>query len=109
MTFVYNEVTISGGHEGELGTSGVLNAITDAMVSAGWSLVDDRRAQAGSATLSLTHKVVLSSNGGESGTSPDIYLTITSGTAAATTASTLGMQISGAYDVGSHAVPASGV
>lgn len=109
MTFVYNEVTISGGNEGELGVTGILNAVTDTMVSAGWVLVDDRRSQAGSATLSLTHKVVLSSNGGESGTSPDIYITLTSGTAAATTATTIGMQISGAYDVGTHAVPASGV
>ena len=109
MTFTYNEVTISGGNEGELGISGILNAITDNLVTAGWSIEDDRRSQAGSATLSLTHKVVLNSNGGESGTSPNIYLTITSGTAAATTATTIGFQISGAYDVGAHAVPASGV
>lgn len=109
MTFVYNEVTISGGNIGELGVTGILNAITDTMLSAGWTMEDDRRARAGSATLSLTHKVVLKSNNGESGTSPNVYFTLTSGTAAATTATTLGMQVSGAYDVGAHAVPASGV
>lgn len=109
MTFVYNEVTISGGNDDEHGVSGVLNAITDHLVTAGWSIVDDRRSQPGSATLSLTHKVVLSNNGGETGSYPDVYFTITSGTAAATTATTCALQVSGAYDVGTHAVPASGV
>lgn len=109
MTFVYKEVTVSGGNIDEHGVSGVLNAITDQLVTAGWSIVDDRRSQNGSATLSLTHKVVLVSNNGESGSSPNVYFTLTSGTAAATTATTLGMQVSGAYDVGAHAVPASGV
>ena len=109
MTFVYNEVTVSGGNESVNGPSGVINALTDQLVSAGWVLEDDRRSQPGSATLSLTHKVVLKSDGGESGTSPNVYITLTSGTAAATTATTVGMQVSGAYDVGAHAVPASGV
>lgn len=109
MTFTYNETTISGGNVDEHGVSGLINAITDNMVSSGWIIDDDRRGQPGSATLSLTHKVVLNSDGGESGSSPNIYVTITSGTAAATTATTIGFQISGAYDNVAHAVPASGV
>jgi len=109
MTFVYNEITISGGNRDVHGLTGVLNAVTDHLVTAGFVIVDDRRDQAGSATLSLTHKVVLSSDGGESGLSPNFYITLTSGTAAATTATTIGMQVSAAYDVGAHAVPASGI
>ena len=109
MTFVYNEITISGGNRDVHGITGVLNALTDHLVTCGFVLVDDRRSQPGSATLSLTHKVVLSSDGGESGLDPNFYITLTSGLAAATTATQIGMQVSTAYDVGAHAVPASGI
>lgn len=109
MVFHFREVTVSGANEGVEGMSGMINAITDAMVTAGWSIVDDRRGQAGSSLLTTTHKIVLVNDGGESGTSPNIYFTMTSGTSATVNQITIGMQISGAYDVGSHDVPASGV
>jgi hypothetical protein len=109
MVFSYNEVTISGGNAGIVGASSVLDAVADTMVAAGWVIDDDRRSQAGSSVLANTHKIVLRNEGGESGTSPNIYVTLTSGNSAAQNAATVGMQVSGAYDNVSHTVPASGV
>lgn len=109
MTFVYREVTVSGGNEGVVGAAGVLNAMTAAFVDAGWVIDDDRRSQAGSSTLANTHKVVLVNNGGESGTSPNLYVTLTSGISASQNQSVVGMQISTAYDNVSHTVPGSGI
>ncbi|MBD3260423.1 MAG: hypothetical protein GF334_01875 [Candidatus Altiarchaeales archaeon] len=70
---------------------------------------DDRRTQAGSTTLADTHKVVLNSNGGESGTSPNWFLTLVSGTGSSPGDDNISVQIATAYDSGTHAVPASGV
>lgn len=109
MVFVYNEVTVSGGNEGVVGAAGVINALADTLVAAGWSIDDDRRDQAGSASLTTTHKIVFVNDGGEEGTHPNIYITLTSGTSASQNQTVVGMQISGAYDNVSHTVPASGV
>lgn len=59
MPFAFREVTISGILQTVEGTSAALNVITDVMVNEmGWILEDDRRAQAGSSNVTLTHKVV---------------------------------------------------
>lgn len=110
MTFAFREVTVSGGRGDVEGTSEALNEITDVLVNEmGWVLKDDRRSQAGSADITLTHKVVFESDGGEVGTDPNWYLTITSGTAAATKSDYMGFQIASAYDTGTHDTAASGV
>lgn len=109
MVFVYNEVTVSGGNEGIVGAAGVINALTDTLVAAGWSIDDDRRSQAGSSSLATTHKIVFVNDGGEEGNHPNLYITLTSGVSATQNQTVVGMQISGAYDNVSHTVPASGV
>jgi hypothetical protein len=109
MSFVFRELTVSGSNQGVEGTSGVINAITDAMTTAGWAIEDDRRSQAGSTSLVTTHKIVLKSDGGELGTSPNWYLTLTSGTSSTQGLNDIGTQISTAYDVGAHDVSASGI
>jgi len=110
MAFAFRQVTVSGGNEGIESNSSIINEITDLLVNeSGWLLEDDRRNQAGSNTLSDTHKVVFSSNGGESGTSPNWYLTLVSGTGASVGVDAISVQISTAYDSGTHSVPGSGI
>lgn len=110
MTFAYRQVTISGHRIGTEGTSKAINEIVDVMVNGmGWVLEDDRRNQAGSATLSATHKVALRSNLGESGDQPQWHVVLTSGTAAAAPSDAIGCQISTAYDTTAHDVPGSGI
>jgi hypothetical protein len=76
--------------------------------AAGWQLIDNRSTQAGSATPSLTHKLVFSSNG-EAGNYPTFYMTLFSGTGAAAGSSLVSFLMSTAYDVVAHDVPSSGV
>lgn len=110
MVFSFKQVTISGGNQGVEGTSGVINAITDVLVNeVGWLIEDDRRSQPGSNSPATTHKIVFNSNGGETGTSPNWFLTLTSGTRSSIGLDTIATQISTAYDVGTHLIPASGV
>lgn len=110
MTFAYRQVTISGHRNGTEGTSKALNEIVDVMVNGmGWVLEDDRRNQAGSATLSATHKVALRSNLGESGDQPQWHVVLTSGIAAAAPSDFIGCQISTAYDTTAHDVPGTGI
>ncbi len=110
MPFAFREVTVSGILQTVEGTSAALNEITDVMVNEmGWILEDDRRAQAGSSNVTLTHKVVFNSDGGELGNSANWYLTMTSGTSATTQQNTIGLQIHSAYDVGTHDTAATGV
>ena len=110
MTFAYRQVTISGHRNGTEGTSKALNEIVDVMVNGmGWVLEDDRRTQAGNASIITTHKVALRSNLGESGNQPQWHVVLTSGTAAAVLDNLIGCQISTAYDTAAHDVPATGV
>jgi len=110
MTFAYRQVTISGHRIGFEGTSKAINEIVDVMAnSMGWVLEDDRRNQAGSATLSATHKVALRSSLGESGDQPQWHVVLTSGIGAAAPSDLIGCQISTAYDTAAHDVPASGI
>ncbi len=110
MSFSYRQVVISGTSDGVEGTSTALNEIVDVMVNEmGWVLEDDRRTQAGSANETLTHKVVLKSNLGESNDQPNWYMTISSGTTSTVKADTLGLKIHSAYDVGTHDTAATGV
>ena len=109
MPFSFREVTVSGHRVDTEGTSAGINEIVDVLVNEmGWTMEDDRRAQAGNASVALTHKVVLNSNGGE-GSHPNWFLTLTSGTAAGAGADTIGMQIHSSYDVGTNTTAASGV
>jgi hypothetical protein len=109
MVFIYREVTVSGANQGVEGSSGIINAMTDLLVDCGWSIEDDRRAQPGSTNTATTHKVVLVNNGGETGTYPNWYLTIVSGTSATQKANTVGLQVSTSYDIGAHTPAASGI
>ncbi len=110
MTFGFRQVTISGHRADTEATSEVINEITDVLVNEmGWGLEDDRRSQAGSSNVTLTHKVVFKSNGGESGDQPDWYFTLTSGTGAAVGSNFVGSQLHTAYDIGTHDTAASGV
>jgi hypothetical protein len=109
MVFIYREVTVSGANEGVEGSSGIINAMTDLLVDCGWSIEDDRRAQPGSSNSTTTHKVVLVNNGGETGTNPNWYLTIVSGTTTTINSNTVGLQVSTSYDVSAHFPFASGV
>lgn len=110
MTFSFRQVTISGANQDVEGTSAALNEITDVLVNEmGWVLEDDRRSQAGSFNETLTHKVVFNSNGGESGTEPNWYLTLTSGTSVTVGQDFLGTKIHSAYDTGTHDTAASGI
>lgn len=109
MSYVFKEVTVSGGNFNVEGTSACLNIIVDTMVTAGWSIEDDRRSQPGSTTLATHHKVVLVNNGGESGADANIYVTLTSGSSATKGQDDIRTQIGLAYDVGSHLVPTSGL
>lgn len=110
MTFSFRQVTVSGGNTSIEGTSAVINEITDVLVNeCGWVIEDDRRAQAGSTLVANTHKIVLNSNGGESGTDPNWYFTLVSGVNNQTAKDKVSIQISTAYDSGTHLPPASGV
>jgi hypothetical protein len=110
MSFAYRQVTISGHRIGTEGTSKAINEIVDVMVNGmGWVLEDDRRAQAGTASITTTHKVALRSNLGESGDQPEWHVVITSGNAAAAPSDLLGFQISTAYDTAAHDVPGTGI
>jgi hypothetical protein len=110
MSFAYRQVTISGHRIGTEGTSKALNEIVDVMVNQmGWVLNDDRRAQAGNASIITTHKVALRSNLGESGDQPQWHVVLTSGVAAAVQDNSIGCQISTAYDTAAHDVPGTGI
>jgi len=110
VVFSFKQVTISGANEGVEGTSAVINAITDVLVNeVGWLIEDDRRNQAGSTLVANTHKIVFNSNGGESGSDPNWYLTLISGSGVATANDNLRVQVSTAYNVSTHLIPASGV
>ena len=110
MSFAFREVTISGSKAGVEGTSQVLNEITDVLVNEmGWVLEDDRRTQAGSADITLTHKVVFNSNTGESGQESNWYFTLTSGTGASVGSNIIGFQMTTSYDIGTHDTSSSGV
>ncbi len=110
MAFAFREVTISGGRNDTEGTSKALNEIRDVLLNEmGWVEEDDRRTQAGSSNVANTHKVVFNSDGGEDGTGPNWFLTVTSGTTAAVATDVLGIQVASAYDVGTHDTAGSGV
>ncbi len=109
MVFIYREVTVSGANEGIEGSSGVINEITDLLVDCGWSIEDDRRAQPSSTNSTTTHKVVLVNNGGESGTDPNWYLTVVSGSNATQLGNQVSFQVSTSYDVSAHFPFASGI
>jgi len=110
MSFAFREVTISGSKLGVEGISTALNEITDVLVNEmGWVLEDDRRTQAGSTNVTLTHKVVFRNNGGESGTENSWYFTLTSGTAAAPGNNNVGFQLTDSYDTVTHDTSSSGV
>ena len=110
MSFAFREVTISGNKVGVEGTSAALNEITDVMVNEmGWVLEDDRRSQAGSSNVTLTHKVVFNSNSGESGSDANWYFTLTSGTTSTAGTDNIGFQMATSYDTGTHDTSSSGV
>jgi hypothetical protein len=110
MAFAFRQVTISGHRNGVEGMSQAINEIVDVMTNQmGWVLEDDRRAQAGNASIVNTHKVALHSNKGESNDQPTWHVVITSGTSATAPSDLLGFQISTAYDVAAHDVPGTGV
>jgi hypothetical protein len=108
MSFVYQNITISGARVDTEGASKFIQEASSFLQDAGWQLIDDRSAQAGSATPSLTHKLVFSSNG-EAGNYPTFYLTVFSGTAALAGSSLVTFLMSTAYDTAAHDVPSSGV
>jgi len=110
MSFSFREVVVSGTKDGTEGTSKCLNEIVDVMVNGmGWVMEEDRRLESGSTNVTLTHKVVFNSNGGESLDQSNWFFTITSGTVAAPGSDLLGLQIATAYDTGTHDTAASGV
>ncbi len=110
MAFAFREVTISGGRNDTEGTSTALNEIRDVLLNEmGWVEEDDRRTQAGSSNVANTHKVVFNADGGEDGTGPNWFLTVTSGTTAGVGSDLLGIQVASAYDVSTHDTAASGV
>ncbi len=109
MTYVYDEVTISGGNFDVEGTSACLNQFVDTMTTAGWVLEDDRRDQPGTTSTVTTHKVVLHNDGGEIGTDPNLYITMTSGNSATQNSNFIQFQLHLAYDVGPHTIPSSGL
>ena len=83
MPFSFREVTVSGFRADTEGTSKAISEIVEVLVNEmGWVLEDDRRTQAGSADVTLTHKVVFKNDTGESGTDSNWYFTITSATGA---------------------------
>lgn len=108
MVFRYKLVTVSGTQEGVEGVSAGINEITTYLQEVGWNLVDDRRSQAASNDISLTHKVVFSSNG-EEDNYPTFFLTLVSGTSTATDQNAVTFLAHTAYDLTAHDVPASGV
>lgn len=109
MSFVFKELTVSGANQGVEGTSFVINEIVDAMTTAGWSIEDDRRSQAGTTNTTTTHKVVMINNGGETGQDANIYITLVSGNSATLNSNLFGAQLHTAYDVNNHLVPAGGI
>lgn len=108
MPFTYSHVIVSGTNSGVEGVAQFIQLARPFLESAGWTMVDDRTAQAGSATLANTHKMVFSSRG-ESGAEPTFYMTIVSGTGAGPANNQASFVVHTAYDVGTHALPASGV
>ena len=109
MPFAFRHAVISGTNVDEEGISSTINFLTDTLVNdMGWSLVDDRRAQPGAASLADTHKVVLSTRG-ETDINPTWYLTMASGTNAPVNSNVLSFHLTNAYDIGTHDVPGSGV
>jgi len=110
MAFAYREVVISGGRIDTEGTTKAIAEIEDVLVNEmGWLLHQDRRSQAGNTNVTLTSKIVLESNRGESGDQSNWYLTITSGTVAAPGSDLLGFQIHSSYDLGTFDTAATGV
>jgi hypothetical protein len=108
MSFIYQNLTVSGSRADTEGASKFITVARTFLEAAGWQMIDDRTAQAGSATPSLTHKLVFSSLG-ETGNLPTYYMTIFSGTGAAVASSLVSFMMSTAYDTVAHDVPSSGV
>lgn len=109
MPFAFKHVVVSGTNINVEGVSLTINLMTDFLVNdLGWTLVDDRRAQASNVNLSSTHKVVLSTNG-ESAAEPTWYVTLASGLNATQGSNVIGCFLTNAYDVAAHDVPGSGV
>ncbi len=101
MTFAFRETTVSGLLLNVEGTSKYIKVIEDVLINdMGWALAEDSTALAGA-----NHKLILHNNGGESGSDPNYYLILTSGTT-----NEIGLQIATAWTVGSPgSVPGSGV
>ncbi len=110
MAFAFRQVTISGHRADTEGTSKLLDEVTDVLINEmGWILEDDRRAQAGNANITLTHKVVFNSNGGEAIDQQNWFFTLVSGTTSTVGSDFVSMQLHSAYDTGTHDTAASGV
>jgi len=106
MVFRYEHFTISGSRSEVAGASQFVTKAKEFLEAAGWTTVDDRRTQPGSATDADTHKVVLSSDG-EDGSLPTYYMTMASGTSSETNAVDVSFMMSTGYDVGTHDVLSS--
>jgi hypothetical protein len=103
MPFQYQHFTISGSRDEVCGASEFVTKAKEFLESAGWTVVDDRRTEPGSAVDADTHKVVLSSDG-EGHAYPTYYMTIASGTGSETNAPNVSFMMSTGYDVGTHDV-----
>ncbi len=100
MSYAFREATVSGHLYNVEGTSAYIKIIQDALVNdMGWVLVEDSTALA-----SPNHLLILHNNGGESGSDPNYYLILNSGTI-----NEIGFKVATAWDVGSPgSVPGSG-
>lgn len=106
MTFVHKNVIISGSTSGVDSAAALLQEISGVMVAAGWTVEDDRSAVP--TTFAGATKIVFRSNG-ENNDLPTFYATAFSGTSTAAGGGIVAFAMHTAYDVGTHAVPASGV
>lgn len=105
MPFGFKTFVVSGTRSDTEGASKLVQELSTFMVSVGWTVTDDRTDQPG-----ISHKMVLQSNG-EDSNFPTYYMIVHSGNSATPTADqdTINILPATAYDVGAHAVPASGV
>lgn len=108
MVFQYREVVVSGTQEGVEGVSAALEEISTFMQDCGWTLIDDRSSQPGTANASTHMKYVFSSNG-EEGNYPTFFVSMYSGTSAAVNSNLITTDCHTAYDLGANNVPASGI
>lgn len=93
MTFAYSETVISGSRRGIEGTSSTIQRIKTTLNQMGWTVYDDRTAQAGT-----NHKLIMTTSG-ESGTDNPWYLVMTSGSI-----DEVGFQISTDWNLGTHTI-----